>query len=117
MAANGSAMGSPPPEPRRFNDVFSGLPTTVFEEMSLLAAQHQSVNLVGAPVDICLYGNCADVLISAATRSASGACQNPNCAAQQQRPWRRSARAQPPALSRQPPWRPLLLLMAGPGLS
>lgn len=43
MAANGTENGT---EPRQFNDVFSSLPTTVFEEMSLLAAKHQSVNLV-----------------------------------------------------------------------
>ncbi len=30
---------------RRFNDTFSALPTTVFEEMSLLAAKHNSTNL------------------------------------------------------------------------
>lgn len=30
---------------RRFNDIFSALPTTVFEEMSLLAARHGSTNL------------------------------------------------------------------------
>jgi len=32
-------------EGRRFNDTFSQLPTTVFEEMSLLAAKHNSTNL------------------------------------------------------------------------
>ena len=47
MAANGAAENGSEAQPRQFNDVFSSLPTTVFEEMSLLAAKHQSVNLVG----------------------------------------------------------------------
>ena len=29
----------------RFNDFFDSLPTTVFEEMSILAAKHESTNL------------------------------------------------------------------------
>ena len=45
MPANGTENGAEP-QPRQFNGVFSSLPTTVFEEMSLLAAKHQSVNLV-----------------------------------------------------------------------
>lgn len=44
MPANGTENGAEP-QPRQFNGVFSSLPTTVFEEMSLLAAKHQSVNL------------------------------------------------------------------------
>ena len=42
LQAAHAAMAAPqeqPPPQRRFNDVFSSLPTTVFEEMSLLAAK------------------------------------------------------------------------------
>ena len=45
-AANGNATsGVGAAGARVFNHTFSSLPTTVFEEMSLLAAKHQSTNL------------------------------------------------------------------------
>ena len=51
MATNGAAEDGASAQQRQFNDVFSSLPTTVFEEMSLLAAKHQSVNLVRSPLE------------------------------------------------------------------
>lgn len=44
MAA-AAAGGDGPSAARRFNSTFSSLPTTIFEQMSLLAAKHQSTNL------------------------------------------------------------------------
>lgn len=70
-------------EPRRFNDVFQSLPTTIFEEMSLLAAKHGSTNLGQGFPDNELEGpegmkqavaRCVGVCAAADTAGRAGCC-------------------------------------------
>lgn len=45
MASNGAARAALGEGRTIYNEVLGGLPTTVFEKMSLLAAKHKSINL------------------------------------------------------------------------